>query len=31
MVRKENLSPGNAGYAFWFDVLAPTLLIVLHT
>jgi hypothetical protein len=30
MIRDHNLSPGNAGYIFWFDVLAPVLLIVLY-
>jgi hypothetical protein len=30
MVRDHNVSPGNAGYIFWFDILAPVLLIVLY-
>jgi hypothetical protein len=30
MIRDHNVSPGNAGYIFWFDVLAPVLLIVLY-
>jgi hypothetical protein len=30
MIRDHDLSPGNAGYIFWFDVLAPVLLIVLY-
>ena len=30
MIRDHNVSPGNAGYIFWFDVLAPLLLISLY-
>jgi hypothetical protein len=30
MIRDHNLAPGNTGYVFWFDILAPVLLIVLY-
>jgi hypothetical protein len=30
MVRDRNFAPGNAGYIFWYDILAPVLLIVLY-
>lgn len=30
MVRDKNFAPGNAGYIFWFDILAPALLITLY-
>jgi hypothetical protein len=30
MIRERNFAPGNAGYIFWYDVLAPILLITLY-
>jgi hypothetical protein len=30
MVAERNFAPGNAGYIFWYDIAAPTLLIVLY-
>ncbi|MGH2475806.1 MAG: DUF6790 family protein [Candidatus Limnocylindrales bacterium] len=30
MVHDHNFAPGNTGYVFWFDILAPVLLIVLY-
>jgi hypothetical protein len=30
MIRDHNFAPGNTGYVFWFDILAPVLLIVLY-
>ena len=30
MVRDRNFAAGNAGYIFWYDILAPLLLIVLY-
>jgi hypothetical protein len=30
MIHDHNFAPGNTGYVFWFDVLAPVLLIVLY-
>jgi hypothetical protein len=30
MLAEHNLAPGNAGYIFWYDVLAPILLITLY-
>jgi hypothetical protein len=30
MVAERNFAPGNAGYIFWYDLLAPILLIVLY-
>ena len=30
MVRDRNFAPGNAGYIFWYDIIAPLLLIVLY-
>ena len=30
MVRDHNFAAGNAGYIFWYDILAPLLLIVLY-
>jgi hypothetical protein len=30
MIRDHNFAPGNTGYVFWFDVLAPVLLIVMY-
>jgi hypothetical protein len=30
MIRDHNFAPGNTGYVFRFDILAPVLLIVLH-
>jgi hypothetical protein len=30
MITSKNFAPGNAGYAFWFDVLAPAVLIALY-
>jgi hypothetical protein len=30
MVRSRNLAPGNAGFAFWWDLLLPALLITLY-
>ncbi len=30
MVRAHNFAPGNAGFAFWWDLLLPALLIVLY-
>jgi Family of unknown function (DUF6790) len=30
MIQERNFAPGNAGYIFWYDVLAPILLIILY-
>ena len=30
MVRDRNFAAGNAGYIFWYDIIAPLLLIVLY-
>jgi hypothetical protein len=30
MVRDRNFAPGNAGYIFWYDIIAPLLLIGLY-
>jgi Family of unknown function (DUF6790) len=30
MIQERNFAPGNAGYIFWYDVLAPILLISLY-
>ena len=30
MIRDRNFAPGNAGYIFWYDILAPALLITLY-
>ena len=30
MIRDHNFAPGNTGYVFWLDILAPVLLIVLY-
>ena len=30
MLAEHNFAPGNAGYVFWYDVLAPILLIALY-
>jgi hypothetical protein len=30
MIQERNYAPGNAGYVFWYDLLAPILLIVLY-
>jgi hypothetical protein len=30
MIRDYNFAPGKTGYVFWFDILAPVLLIVLY-
>ena len=30
MIRDHNFAPGKTGYVFWFDILAPVLLIVLY-
>jgi hypothetical protein len=30
MVAERNFAPGNAGFIFWYDLLAPILLIVLY-
>jgi hypothetical protein len=30
MLAEHNLAPGNAGYIFWYDLLAPSLLIALY-
>jgi hypothetical protein len=30
MVRSRNFAPGNAGFAFWWDLLLPALLIALY-
>jgi hypothetical protein len=30
MIRERNFARGNAGYIFWYDALAPILLIVLY-
>jgi hypothetical protein len=30
MLAEHNLAPGNAGYIFWYDLLAPSLLITLY-
>jgi hypothetical protein len=30
MIRERNFAPGNAGYIFWYDILAPALLITLY-
>jgi hypothetical protein len=30
MIAEHNFAPGNAGYIFWYDVLAPAFLIALY-
>jgi hypothetical protein len=30
MIREHNFAPGNAGFIFWYDILAPALLISLY-
>jgi uncharacterized protein DUF6790 len=30
MLAERNFAPGNAGYIFWYDLLAPALLITLN-
>ena len=30
IVRDRNFAPGNAGYIFWYDIVAPALLIALY-
>jgi hypothetical protein len=29
-VRDRNMAPGNAGYIFWYDIIAPLLLVGLY-
>jgi hypothetical protein len=30
MLAEHNFAPGNAGYIFWYDILAPLFLIALY-
>jgi hypothetical protein len=30
MIAEHNFAPGNAGYIFWYDILAPAFLIVMY-
>jgi hypothetical protein len=30
MIAEHNFAPGNAGYVFWYDILAPAFLIVMY-
>jgi hypothetical protein len=30
MVAEHNFAPGNAGYIFWYDILAPAFLVVMY-
>jgi hypothetical protein len=30
LIAEHNFAPGNAGYIFWYDILAPALLVVLY-
>jgi hypothetical protein len=31
LTTEHNLAPGNAGYVFWYDILAPAFLIVMYS
>jgi hypothetical protein len=30
MIAEHNFAPGNAGYTFWYDILAPAFLVVMY-
>jgi hypothetical protein len=30
MIAEHNFAPGNAGYIFWYDILAPAFLVVMY-
>jgi len=29
-IAESNFAPGNAGYIFWYDILAPAFLVVMY-